>query len=230
MKKIRKVQTRPKRTNPDTNGLALRIPPARAGEPSRVIAQAPARISPEIYRTAIRPAVLAGLTVLDWNELCVGDDALPAVVEELQRQSAAVSKGDLSRLEGMLTSQAHTLDAIFNRCARGAFKNMGKFPEAFERYMRMALRAQSQCRSSIEAIGELKNPKSFAVIAQANVAHGPQQVNNIAPQARASEDQDPKFRVLEAGNRERVDTSAACTPIESDSTMATVGALDRSKD
>ena len=39
------------------------------------------------------------------------------MVSELQRQSAAVCGDDLSRLESMLTAQAHTLDGLFAKMA-----------------------------------------------------------------------------------------------------------------
>ena len=43
--------------------------------------------------------------------------------------------------------------------------------------MRMALKAQSQCRATLETLATIKNPP--AVFArQANIAQGPQQVNN----------------------------------------------------
>jgi transposase InsO family protein len=44
--------------------------------------------------------------------------------------------------------------------------------------MRLALKAQSQCRATVEALAEMKNPKPVAYVQQANIANGPQQVNN----------------------------------------------------
>ena len=42
--------------------------------------------------------------------------------------------------------------------------------------MRLALKAQAQARSTAEALALLKNPMPY--IRQANIANGPQQVNN----------------------------------------------------
>src|SRR5260370_33541175 len=50
--------------------------------------------------------------------------------------------------------------------------------EAAERYMRLALKAQSQCRATIETLAEMKNLKPVAFVHQANNANGPQQVSN----------------------------------------------------
>jgi hypothetical protein len=37
---------------------------------------------------------------------------------------------------------------------------------------------QAQCRATIEALAEIKNPRPVAFVKQANIAQGPQQVNN----------------------------------------------------
>lgn len=89
-----------------------------------------------------------------------------------------VQAGDLSGMEAMLTAQAAALDAIFTEMARRAALNMGEHLGATETYMRMALKAQSQCRTTVEALAEIKNPRPIAFVKQANISHGHQQVNN----------------------------------------------------
>jgi hypothetical protein len=42
----------------------------------------------------------------------------------------------------------------------------------------IAFRAQSQCRATLATLAAIKNPTSEAFVNQANIAHGPQQVNN----------------------------------------------------
>jgi hypothetical protein len=86
----------------------------------------------------------------------------------------------------MVAIQAHTLDTIFNELARQSQANMGGgYLDAADRYMRLALKAQSQCRATIETLAEIENPKPVAFMQQANIASGPQQVNN-APQPETS--------------------------------------------
>jgi hypothetical protein len=75
----------------------------------------------------------------------------------------------------MLTAQAHTLDAIFNSLAQRAALNMGEYIQACETYLKLALRAQSQCRTTWEALATIKNPPVMGYVRQANIAHGPQQ-------------------------------------------------------
>ncbi len=47
-----------------------------------------------------------------------------------------------------------------------------------ETLLRLALKAQSQCRTTLLTLAEIKNPRPIAFVNQANFAHGPQQVNN----------------------------------------------------
>jgi hypothetical protein len=48
-------------------------------------------------------------------------------------------------------------------------------------YLRLALKAQSQCRTTLETLDLIRNPRSVAFVRQANIANGPQQVNNGTP-------------------------------------------------
>lgn len=70
------------------------------------------------------------------------------------------------------------LNAIFNELARRAANNMGTYLGTTETYLRLALKAQAQSRATVEALAEMKKPHSVAFVKQANIAHGPQQVNN----------------------------------------------------
>jgi hypothetical protein len=59
------------------------------------------------------------------------------LVEELERQTKAVSSGDVTGAERMLFAQAHTLQHLFSRLSRHAIANMeAGYGDAFERYMR----------------------------------------------------------------------------------------------
>jgi hypothetical protein len=96
----------------------------------------------------------------------------------LEQMAGAVHAGDLRDAEGLLLAQAVTLNAIFARCARYAAAALdSQFLEATDRYMRLALKAQSQCRATVETLAIVKNPTTVFA-RQANIAQGPQQVNN----------------------------------------------------
>lgn len=96
----------------------------------------------------------------------------------MQAKTEQVRNGDLSGPEEILTAQAVALDVIFTEMARRAALNMGEHLQATDTYMRLAMRAQGQCRATLQTLGELKNPRQVAFVKQANIAHGHQQVNN----------------------------------------------------
>jgi hypothetical protein len=78
----------------------------------------------------------------------------------------------------MLMAQAAALNAIFTELARRAAVNMGEYLQATETYLRLALKSQAQCRATLQTLAEIKNPHPVAFVKQANIANGPQQVNN----------------------------------------------------
>src|ERR1017187_7567322 len=130
-----------------------------------------------IAQLAVTPSLQAASTIKRWSS-AVGDLDISGLIDELRQQAATASSGDLKRQEAMLAIQAHTLDTIFNELARRSSTNLGGYLEAADRYMRLALKAQSQCRATIETLAEIKNPRPVAFVNQANIANGPQQVNN----------------------------------------------------
>ena len=69
-----------------------------------------------------------------------------------------MNKGDLKEVEAVLISQATALNTIFAELARRAALNMGEYLDAADKYMRLALKAQGQCRSTLETLATVKNP------------------------------------------------------------------------
>jgi hypothetical protein len=108
---------------------------------------------------AVTPTLQGASTIKRWSRVA-GELDVSGLIDELRQQAATASSGDLKRQEAMLAIQAHTLDTIFNELARRSWANVdGGYMEAGERYMRLALKAQSQCRTTIETLAEMKNPK-----------------------------------------------------------------------
>lgn len=106
-----------------------------------------------------------------------GELHITEAITVLQSKAAKVQGGDLSDVEATLTAQAVALDAIFNALAKRAAQNMGQYMGACETYMRLALKAQAQCRATLETLAEVKSPKAATFVRQQNVAYQ-QQVNN----------------------------------------------------
>jgi len=155
----------------------------------------------------------------------MGELHLAECVSALRAKAGAVSRGDLSSAESMLIEQAAALNAIFGELTRRSAMNMGEYLDAADRYMRLALKAQSQCRATLETLATIKaGPAIFA--RQANIAHGPQQVNNGTPAklgrtdaiettqasdsstpARAAKSESVKTELLENGERNPADAA-----------------------
>lgn len=116
-----------------------------------------------------------------------------AAADELRELVAEVQGGSMKRPEAMLVAQAHALDALFSSLAMRSHANSREgYLEAADRYLRLALKAQAQAVRTIEALGELKNPRPVTFVRQANVATN-QQVNNGMPsQAGSFENQRTK--------------------------------------
>jgi hypothetical protein len=161
-----------------------------------------------------------------------GDVSLTDLVASLRDQGGAVNRGDLASAERMLSSQVVALNAIFCEMARRAALNMGEYLGPTEVYARLALKAQSQARATIETLAAIKNPP--AVFArQANINNGgQQQVNNgvaARPVPFASRARDPESsetELLGATDGERMDPGAAGASSRADQVLAPVGAID----
>ena len=171
----------------------------------------------------IGPAVQAAYTVAKIEK---GGD-LNALVDALQTQSRRATSGDTGRMEEMLVTQAHTLDLIFNNLTRRAVANMqeGYVPVA-ETYLRLALKAQSQCRASIESLAQIKNPP-VVYARQANFASGPQQVNNGVTVSRPRKNEIPPSKLSGHEHELLPDGRASATASRVDSAMEAMGAINR---
>jgi hypothetical protein len=113
-------------------------------------------------------------------------------VSEMRKSGDEVVGGDMGRVERMLVNQAISLDMIFNRLAQSAKST--EYMKNYEIHLRLALKAQAQARSTVEALALLKNPQPY--IRQANIAQGPQQVNYGA-NAGAGKHQTAPNKVME---------------------------------
>ena len=162
-----------------------------------------------------------------------GATDLLETIDCLRIKTARVCGGNLSEAESILTAQAVALDAIFTELAARAAGNMGQYLNAAETYMRLALKAQSQCRTTLEALAEIKNPRPVAFVRQQNLAVN-QQVNNgsqTANEPRAHEkNANPSIEL--SGATHELPTNAGASPLARtvNPQMETVGAIDRATD
>lgn len=150
-------------------------------------------------------------------------------VDALHDRGRAVRGNDLASVENMLTGQAAALNAIFLELTRRAGANMGEYIQAAETYMRLALKAQAQCRATLETLANIKNPP-VVYARQANIAAGPQQVNNGGGASPASNQAIPPNELLETEHGKRLEPGAASAAISSDPALEAVGATDGAAD
>ena len=109
--------------------------------------------------------------------------SLDAMIDYLE---AACNNGDTG--ETALTVQAITLDKLFNHMVQSALVGGSAKPiHHVELWLKFALRAQSQCRATYEAISNIRHPRVQYV------AGGHMQVNN----ARTSENQNAPNKLTE---------------------------------
>lgn len=167
-----------------------------------------------IAEVALDPATGAACNVIMFARGTVGPIEATDALEVLLDRVKQVRKGEMAGPEAMLVTQAHALDSIFTELARRSALNMGEYIKASECYMRLALKAQAQCRATIETLAALKNPP-LVIAKQANISNGPQQVNNGTPPPRAEETSIAPNELLETDHVNRLDTGAAGTPIAS---------------
>ena len=96
----------------------------------------------------------------------LGGVEMPGVTDyadDLIVKADKAASGDLAMASRMLATQAVTLDAMFAELARRCAMNMGHYINAAERYGRLALKAQSNCRATLEALAKLHQPREQTV-------------------------------------------------------------------
>ena len=144
-----------------------------------------------ISKTLSRPETQAAVTIQKLTDL----HDVNALAKTLTQQTNEIAKGNMSRCESMLISQAHTLDELFNNLARRAALNMGEHMQAVETYFRLALKAQSQCRATLETLSTIKNPPVIFA-KQANISTGNQQINNAVSTSRTENNKKQQNELL----------------------------------
>jgi hypothetical protein len=180
---------------------------------------------------ALRPSVNAAAVVECYTKP-LGEQDLGALVDSLSDGMGDVWAGDMKRAEAMLYGQAHALQAIFMNLARRASSQ--EYLKQWEAYLRMAMKAQNQCRMTLETLAAIKNPP-VVFARQANINHGgQQQVNNgAAPDpvgarpAHAANREAAPTELLEATNGERMDAGATRPAGRTDQDVEAVGEVHR---
>lgn len=148
---------------------------ARAATKAKKSELAPDRRYALAHEVVLSPTIQGAVAIDAWSKFA-GDIDLGELVAGMRERSKKVLAGDLQPVEAMLFSQAMALETIFTSLSRRAVSP--EYLKQFQAYLTLALKAQAQCRATLEALAEIKNPRQVLIAKQANVANGPQQVNN----------------------------------------------------
>lgn len=135
------------------------------------------------HQVVLSATIQSAVGVHAWSKFA-GEADLAETVADLREQVKEVQAGDMGRVEAMLYGQALTLQTIFTSLARKAVAQ--EYLKQFQVNLTLALKAQAQCRATLTALAEIKNPRPVSFVQQANIAHGPQQVNNGTDQQSAN--------------------------------------------
>lgn len=170
---------------------------------------------------ALWPEANAAANIEAWKHFGTVD--VSALIPKLVERTTAIVKGDMQAVEAMLIGQADALQHIFTNLSRRAAG--AEYLSQVQTFMGLALKAQAQCRATLEALAEIKNPRPVAFVRQANIAQGPQQVNN-GTASRAEKDPTAQNGLLEAKAHERMDTGPKIEPSRDNPALETVGAIN----
>ena len=179
------------------------------------------------HEIVLSSSIQNAVGIMSWSKFA-GEVDLPDLIEDLRGQTKQIQAGDMSSVEAMLYGQAKILETMFISLARRAAANDGL--KQFQVNLTLALKAQAQCRSTLEALAEIKNPRPVSFVKQANVTNGPQQVNNtyasasghsgISSRAESFQSEPNK---LKADHGERIDIGAPSTASRVNQTVGAVG-------
>ena len=107
----------------------------------------------------------------------ITSERVEAVRDEYLEITKRVQSGDMADMEALLVGQALSLQAMFTKYGGLINANTNNL-KACQAVFNMAMKAQAQSRATVQALVELKYPKSVVITKQANITNGNQQVNN----------------------------------------------------
>lgn len=185
-----------------------------------------------VASAAVHSGAMSAYVIDAFQDNLLGTDLhFASLIEAVDKSISKTADGDLKKLEGMLVGQAEALQTIFTSLARRAAGQQSI--KHYETLLSLAFKAQAQSRSTVMAVVDLKYPRQTVFAKQANVANGPQQVNNGVADSRNStrareEVEQPQIKQLERAQHEsfRMDGGAPREAVTTDPHLAAVGQIN----
>jgi|GEM_PF-3717420 len=189
MKPHRQPRTSRKATDP----LELAANPQRIeADPNSSAQLANALLAPEFSGTQTLCSMMT-------TEMQLSGATAPDITSALSAECNSINSGDLAPIERRLSIQGASLDRLYHHLMHKVLN--AKLPhDLFERYLRLALKAQAQSSTTLEALANIKQGPRIVIARQANVA-SQQVVNNNASA-------EPQRIVRSTQNRDRPRTRA----------------------
>ena len=189
-----------------------------------------------VAKAALKCGIGSALLVTEYTSGIYGDtvevgDWMHVLAETIKEAQS----GKTENTEAVLTAQALALDAIFTSMAKKA--NLNNRMDQIELCMRLALKAQNQSRATLQTLAQIKNPQKAVFMRQANIAHGPQQVNNATSEKHKEEKDSSRKKIKTEQNKllgadekgDRLDFGTKGKTGRDDQEMEALGAIDGAK-
>ena len=110
----------------------------------------------EIAEQAVDPCVTSSMVVATFWEQARGSAIDPkAGYDAIQDEVDAVRDGTRTGAQATLVGQAIALNAIFAEMARRGGAMLGRPGNAAERYLKLAMKAQTQCRATLQVLNQI---------------------------------------------------------------------------
>ena len=161
-----------------TSKQSSTAPPAR--NPNHLTVQLKEGEDPEMKMAEVHtgPYMTNAIAFTKSMRGSLGELDITAITSAMFESALKVKANDTSDVEAMLMNQAIVLNGMFaDFSIRSAANRENGHFEASQTYLKLAFKAQNQARMTLESLSNIKNPPVLYA-KQANISHGPQQVNN----------------------------------------------------
>ena len=118
------------------------------------------QLSEQLFGATSTPSILALAKIYGISDKSSID--LSSIKIELQKQAHSIRSGNLDELEEMLVMQSNLLNHLFGHLISKSLSIQS--PQAMEQFMRLALKAQTQSRSTISTLADIKGAKNSSQV------------------------------------------------------------------
>jgi len=170
------------------------------------------------------PSALGSGAIASIMERGDNSKAINAAKDGVEETLSKVKSGNLEDLEAILVNQVYVLNGLFNQLVMQGKASLNEpavmrsLPNHPKTMLNVALKAQTQCRTTVQTIKELKNPKKTTFIKN--------QLNNVKMELESRIEQ---LEDTEHGSK-KLDGGTEAKAISIDPEVEAVEFIDRSKD